>query len=137
MKIVPFDAWHLAAITPQEAQHGEVEYGEAAEYGDAYAATVEGVPVAVGGLVDLGNGTAYAWALLSTEAGPHLLRITREIRFRLDQSPFARIEMAVDAKFLHGCRWAERLGFSFARSDFLADGRPAYIFERVKCHSQT
>ena len=39
MKIVPFDAWHLAAITPQEAQHGEVEQvrghdiGQAAEHG--------------------------------------------------------------------------------------------------------
>ena len=134
MMIVPFDAWHLAAITPQEAQaHEYAADSLASPVGFAWTALDGKNPIACAGLVEIWQGRAYAWAMLSRDAGPHMRWLTREIRFRLSRAHFQRVEMAVDASFANGCRWAEMLGFSMEGlgRKYLPNGHDAFIYARV------
>ena len=91
--------------------------------------------MACAGLVEVWEGRAYAWAILSDNAGPYMLPLTREIRSKLAAAPFRRIEMAVDADFDAGARWAEMLGFRCETpapmAAYLPNGRAAYLYARV------
>ena len=135
MIVAPVLAEHLAQIRPQAAQEGETRaQGLAVPGGDGWAAIVDGRAVAAAGLVELWPGRSYAWALLDKAAGPHMLGITRAIRSRLDASPSRRIEMAVDACFPAGCRFALMLGFeleSRARAYF-PNGNDGLVFVRIR-----
>lgn len=133
MTIVPFDPAHLALMVVQPAQRiAELEHPDAltCPFGEGWTVMVEGRPVTCAGLVETGPGVAYAWAVLSEDAGPHLLRVTREIRSRLATVPFRRVSMAVDAGFPQGLRWAAILGFQYERDGELPNGRRAQIFTR-------
>lgn len=136
LQVVAFTAAHLEHISPQAAQRSEVNSATtAAEYGQAWTALVGGVPIACAGLVEVWHGRAYAWALLAEGAGRYLLPVTREIRSRLEVSGFSRVEMAVDAGFIAGCRWAELLGFKLETPEpmqsYLPNRRPAYLYART------
>lgn len=136
MIVVPYQREHVAQIRAQHAQANEVKIGEApaVEAGDAWSAFVDGQCIGCGGLFPMFPHRAYAWALLGVDAGPHMLAITREVRFRLDSSPFVRVEMAVDHEFPEGRRWAEMLGFEaevLARA-YLPGPRDAWIYIKVK-----
>ncbi|HEY9029647.1 MAG TPA: hypothetical protein VIP05_35490 [Burkholderiaceae bacterium] len=134
--LIPFEPHHLRLITPQPAQEGEFQEQQGAPAGQAWTAVVDGLPICVGGLTEIWRGRAYAWALLTVDAGPHMLGLTREIRSTLDRATFARIEMVVEKDFLAGRRWAEMLGFSLETPEalrcFLPSGRDAWIYSRIK-----
>lgn len=127
----------LRAIDPQPMQStlGEDHVSALGQAGDAYCVLVDGVPVAAGGLVELWEGRAHAWALLGKQAKHHLLPITRAIRKRLASVPFRRIEMAVDAGFPQAIHWADMLGFECETPEpmraYSPDGRACYLFARV------
>lgn len=137
MNIVPLERDHLKAISVQPAQAAEYAHADAlaSPLGIGWAALVDGEPVACAGLVEVWEGRAYAWAILSDNAGPYMRALTREIRSRLDAAPFRRIEMAVDAEFEAGARWAEMLGFRCETpapmAAYLPNGRAAYLYARV------
>ena len=136
LRIAAFEPAHVAQIAPQSAQLGEVNAATtAAEYGTAWTAFAAGAPVCSAGLVEVWQGRAYAWALLSESAGRYMLPLTREIRSRLSASGFARVEMAVDADFDAGRRWAEMLGFTLETPqpmrNYLPNGRDAYLYART------
>lgn len=80
----------------------------------------------------MGADWAYSWAVLGEDAGPHMRSLTRAIRFQLDASPFARIEMWVDKGFAPARRWAELLGYQLRCDGQLPDGRDAWIYARTK-----
>lgn len=134
MKLIDFQPHHARLIVPQEAQKSEVNaQSMAAPYGTAWTAVHDGLPVACGGFIDVWPGRAYAWALIDVDCGPHMLSLTREIRSLVARAPYNRLEMAVDAEFEAGCRWAVLLGFereSLARK-YLPSGRDAWIYARV------
>jgi hypothetical protein len=135
MTLIPFEPHHVSLMTPQAAQFADVAAASPeAISGDAWTAVVDGLPVACGGLIEMWAGRAYAWALLSPEAGPHLLAMTRAIRSRLARASFRRVEMAVDVNFEAGRRWALMLGFEQeARLRcFLPGGRDAWLFARIQ-----
>lgn len=137
MNIVPLERDHLKEISVQPAQAAEYAHADAlaSPLGMGWAALVDGEPVACAGLVEVWEGRAYAWAILSDNAGPYMLPLTREIRSKLDAAPFRRIEMAVDADFDAGARWAEMLGFRCETpapmAAYLPNGRAAYLYARV------
>lgn len=137
MNIVPLEPSHLQAIRVQPAQAAEYAHADAlaSPTGMGWTALVDGEPVACAGLVEVWEGRAYAWAILSDNAGPYMLPLTREIRSKLDAAPFRRIEMAVDADFDAGARWAEMLGFRCETpapmAAYLPNGRAAYLYARV------
>jgi hypothetical protein len=95
----------------------------------------EGVPVACFGVVTVWEGRGYCWALLDRDAGVCMLPLTRAIRSLIEAASFRRIEMAVDAGFDAGCRWAELLGFKRENDRparlFFPDGRDAWLYARV------
>ena len=121
----------------QSAQIPEVEHPDAltAAFGHAWTAMDGEEPMACAGVVEAWSGRAYAWALLSAHAGPHMLALTRVIRSRLSTLRYRRVEMAVDAGFEAGCRWARLLGFHLETPApmraYLPNSRPAYLFARV------
>jgi hypothetical protein len=134
MNIIPFEAHHVSLMTPQSAQAFEVDYAPVeAATGQAWTAVVDGLPVACSGLIELWKNRAQAWALLSADAGPYMLPITREIRFRLASSSFRRIEMAVDVGFDAGIRWAHMLGYEHEATVrcYFPDGRGARLYARI------
>jgi len=79
------------------------------------------------------EGRGYCWALLDRDAGPLMLPLTRAIRSLLAASALRRIEMAVDADFEAGRRWAELLGFKpeYKARSYFPDGRDAWLYARV------
>lgn len=142
MKIVPLTLEHIRQMEPQDAQKGQTlaERLETArvliEQGSAYAAVNEDGVMCVAGITPQWDGRAVAWALLSRDAGPHMVKITRTVRRFLDTIGYRRIEMYVDAQFCNGCRWAEMLGFKNETPDgmagFLPNGNRAFMYGRTQ-----
>lgn len=135
IEFVPLEQHHVRLIRPQVAQAHEVDEASLAAptIGAAWTAVADGLPICCGGLVPVWEGRAYAWALLDRDAGPHMLGLTRRIRSRLDESGWRRIEMAVDADFEAGARWAVLLGFRLEclAPKYLPNGRDAYVYVRL------
>jgi|JI9StandDraft_2_1071091.scaffolds.fasta_scaffold04911_5 hypothetical protein len=137
-QVVPFEPEHILQLDVQEAQRltdDEQARALAAPFGWAWTGMVDGVPVACAGLVEVWQGRAYAWALLARTAGPWMAAITRAVRRALKASTFDRIEMAVDAGFVAGQRWALLLGFELETPRplrrYLPGGRDAYLYAMV------
>lgn len=141
MRIVPFEPDHLKQLLLQPSQAMMQPLLDSAEYaqslkdaGPAYS-LVDGDEVfACAGLIPQWEGRAVAWALISEEAGPHFLRITRAVRRCFDLHPFRRIETAVSHDFQQGHRWAQMLGFTregLMRS-YTPDGRDCDLYARVQ-----
>lgn len=130
MHLIAFELHHLSLIRPQEAQQ---EPMNAMPTGAAWTAVHDGLPLCCGGLVEMWPGRAYAWALLDRDVGPHMLKLTRDIRAVLASSGFRRIEMAVDAGFEPGERWARLLGFvpEVLARRYMPHGGDAWIYVRI------
>jgi hypothetical protein len=132
--VVPLEAGHLQQIRPQAAQVSEVDaQRDFLPVGQAWAAVVDGRALACAGLVEIWPGRAYAWALLDRDAGRHMLALTRAIRSRLAAATWRRVEMAVDAEFAPGARFAEMLGFEreCRAAAYFPNGHDAYVYVRV------
>lgn len=136
-EIVPFEPEHILLMDVQEAQRPEADQaqGLAAPFGYAWTGMADGVPVACAGLVEVWEGRAYAWALLSRHAGRWMSAIVRGLRRGLKATPFRRIEMAVAAGFVAGQRLAVLLGFRLETPapmrQYLPDGQDAYLYAMV------
>jgi hypothetical protein len=136
-EVVPFTPDHIEAMRVQDAQKlpsREQREAMAAPFGRAWTALVDGHPVACAGMVELWEGRAYAWGLIGEDAGPWMRRITRAIRSALGSAGYRRVEIAVDAQFGAGCRWAHLLGFELEAlaKAYMPNGRDAFIYSRVK-----
>lgn len=135
MKVIPFHVNHIELMQVQAAQRDELRAAPPAAFGDAWTAVADGLPIASAGLVDVWPGRAYAWALLGEDVGPWFVSVHRAVLKALARSPARRIEMAVDADFEAGARWAEMLGFKRETPEpmqaYLPNGRPAYLYARV------
>lgn len=134
MIVVPYTPDLARSMDVQRAQLGEAAAESLDAAGPAWAAIADGEVIACAGLVPVWEGRAYAWALLARGAGRHMLRLTRQIRSRLDAAGYRRVEMAVDSGFGAGCRWATLLGFRletpFPMQGYLPNGKAAYLYAR-------
>lgn len=101
----------------------------------AHAAYYRGRCIAAAGVTPKWPGSGTAWAILSEEAGQHMLEITRRCRHMLDIVPFVRLEAYAACDFPAAQRWLTMLGFELevarARS-YTPDGQDAAIFRRIK-----
>ena len=132
-KFAPED---IGAMRIQNAQLAEVNPASLqSPYGYAWTAWAGDSPIICAGIIEVWEGRAYAWALLSQDAGEYMLAMTREIRSRLSALPFRRVEMAVAAGFSAGCRWAKLLGFECETPSpmrgYLPNGGSAWLYARV------
>jgi hypothetical protein len=136
VRLVDFEQWHRDELLVQERQLHELKDAPSRPVGQAWGALVGDHPICIGGLYEIWRGRAYAWALLGRDAGPHMVSLTRAIRFQLDAAPFARIEMVVEKDFRAAARWAVMLGYELetpvALRCFLPSGRDAWIYSRIK-----
>jgi len=138
LRLVPFKGSHLKNFEVQPWQQEEFLNQPCADerIGESWTAYDGEKEVVSAGIVQLWEGRAYVWALLSVHAARHMLEITRIIKLGLDTSPYSRIEMYVDERFEQGQRWAEMLGFEKETEkpmrNYLPGGRGAYLYARVK-----
>lgn len=101
----------------------------------AQSAWLEERCIAAAGLIPMGEGRAFAWALLGREVRPYLLTISRRIVGMLNTCEFRRVEMVVRADFKQGQMWARMLGFECETPEpmraYFADGMAAYQYARI------
>lgn len=143
LRIEPMTAEHARRIQPQEQQAIEsaderVSIAmQQANHGPCWAVLdPTGEVLAIAGVTEVWEGRGIAWSVLSRNAGPHLVALTRSVVRYLDSLSFQRLELYVDAQFAAGCRWARLLGFELETPEpmlrFLPNGSGAYLFARTK-----
>lgn len=103
--------------------------------GDAWTLLEENViPVASAGVYEIWPNRAFAWAILTRDCGPYLLRFTREIIAFLDRCPYRRVETYVLDGFENGVKWMKTLGFKVegqARA-YTPEGFDVLLYARVR-----
>lgn len=102
--------------------------------GVGWAVTDGNITMACGGIVEAWPNRAQSWALFSAEVLPRFRAVHRLVTNVLNDAPWRRIEMDVDAEHAAGIAWATRLGFQNEglRRAYTADGRDVFLFARVK-----
>lgn len=142
MKVVPFQADHLALLVPQPAQRDELAALSRPEAralemaGGAWTVVCDGAVVACGGIAPQRWSRALLWAFLGVKAGRHLLSVFRAARRILALSEYARIETTVRADFDAGHRWIKLLGFELETPDgmkrFGPKGEKYMLYSRTR-----
>lgn len=143
MLVVPFQPDHAMRLVLQPMQAEEKPFLSLANAqalaaaGPCYSALDEdGTVLATAGVIPQWPGRVIAWALIAHNAGPHFVRITREVKRFLATCNARRIEVAVDAAFPAAIRWAEMLGFVRETPQpmraYGLDGRSSYLYALVK-----
>lgn len=140
MHIIPFQPQHLRALVLQEAQAWmqpmlQADYGQSlVKAGPCFTLENEGEIIVCSGLVNMWEGRAQAWALVSERAGAHFVRIFRAMRDFLEMQDTRRIEATVDAGFDAGHRLMKMLGFEYEglMRAYLPDGRDCALYGRVR-----
>ncbi|WP_232343223.1 GNAT family N-acetyltransferase [Burkholderia pseudomallei] len=134
---------HILAVELQPAQAATAdaltrEYAEklCAATRVGWAIVEDGKVLGCGGLVECWENRAQTWALISSALlVPRRFRLVhRMVRRVLDDAPWRRIEMDVDASHAAGIAWAEHLGFEreCVRRKYTAAGRDMLLFARTK-----
>lgn len=132
---------HILAIDLQPAQAG-IAGALTREYAEKLCTLtrvgwtiVDGdVVLGCGGIVEIWENRAQAWTLISSALLRRFRPAHRMVRAVLDDAPWRRIEMDVDAAHTAGIAWAEHLGFvnEGVRRKYTVDGRDVILFARVK-----
>lgn len=138
----PFNAEHLRYLSPQRLQR----YDHAVLLNSEYASIVnsnfglsawDGLRcVAAAGCVPIFGSRAVAWAILSNDAAPYMLRIVRKVRTVMAGLPYRRIEISVRSDFEDGKRFAELIGMTLETPEPMrahgANGEDEYMYAVVK-----
>lgn len=143
MRIVAFRPEHVRALELQDAQQyfsglvSGVEYGLAlAQTGHAFTAMDGDRVIGCSGCVECWDNRAMAWALISKDAGRHMVGIHKAVAGFLAGAKWRRIEATVDVGFEAGMRWMAMLGFKQETPEpmrgYRPDGGDCYLFSRVK-----
>jgi hypothetical protein len=141
MRIVVFEPEHLKKLLLQPSQAmlqptlSDPQYAESLKLGGpAYSGLVGDEVLACMGLVQQWENRAIAWGLISKEAGPHFITITKAVFRTMELHRFRRIETSVRTNFEEGHRWARMLGFKRegTMTAFTPDGTDCDLYARVK-----
>jgi RimJ/RimL family protein N-acetyltransferase len=141
MRIEPLRAWHLQALElqPSQAMFGAIiqqpDYQNMViRAGHAFAAVCDDRVLGCGGMTELWENRAQIWALVSKDAGPHMLGIHRAVEGFLKQTTHRRIEAYVLVGFKPGERWLKRLGFEHEGTmrAYSPEGDDYELFARVR-----
>lgn len=136
MRIEPLKKAHLDHINMQEAQKYVADWMTpeiAAQLQQQLSfAAVEGDEVlGCGGVIEMWEGRAVAWAMLAGNIGNRFLLIHRAVKKFFDTVDYRRIEATVDVGFNPGVRWVEMLGFRLETErmkGFLPNGADAAMY---------
>src|SRR5271169_5706888 len=120
--VEPFQPFHIDLLRAQGVQGPQAREVSIVPQGYATLAKPSGPSVTVrdgdhiilcGGIVDIGLKRGTCWALLSQDAGQHMLFLHRAVRRFLTMQHWQRLEATVEENFSAGCKWVELLGFQF------------------------
>lgn len=138
----PFHINHLVYLTPQEEQKAAraamltTEYAELIGNSFALSAWDGTTCVGAAGCVPIFKHRAVAWALLSSEAAPHMLAISKKVRRVMAALEYKRIEISVHSTFEAGNRFARLIGMRLETPEPLkahgANGEDEYMYAMVK-----
>ena len=141
--IEPYQPFHMHLLLAQGVQPmfvGRISYvpgvsDRLGHMGTALAAIQDGRVLCVGGLIPIGPRIGHLWAVLSAEAGQHMLSLHRATRRFLSCQIAPRIEATVEMGFAPGCRWLTLLGFECETPNgmrgFGEDGGTYLLFSKV------
>lgn len=140
MQVIPYLPEHLRTLQLQPAQSGYSQqpfddaYSEYLAHGQSFSAVADGRVIACAGVMELWQNRGMAWALLSSDAGRHFVKVHRAVSRFLDLSELPRIEAYVDEDFAQGHRWITALGFTKEglMRKFTPEGRDAVLYSRVR-----
>lgn len=139
MKIIPYEAAHIARLEHQKAEVLGVSY-VTPEYtqrlvaaGPAYSALHDGRILACCGLADSGFGMGVLWAFIAANTRTHFISLDRAARRFIESSGFRRIEASTPEHFKPGCRWLSLLGFENEglMRQFTPDGMNHWRYARL------
>lgn len=140
MRVIPYEAEHLAMLDAQDAQRylsawvGD-EQAKSLEDTPSYTAVHEDRVLCCAGILPIWQGRAVAWAYMDRRAGEHFIALHRRVQQFLDQCYVQRIEAHVDREFEAGHRWARMLGFDMEAermTAFRPDGGDCSLYARVR-----
>lgn len=117
MQIERFQPDHLRRLLlqPSQAFLGESmsdpAYGEMLAQSTSFSAIDGDQVVGCAGIIPMWEGRSVAWALLSADIGPRMVKIHRAAVRLLAFQTCRRIEATCDVRFEPARRWLEMLGF--------------------------
>lgn len=134
---------HLKLINPTEFQQEDLqllltpEYAHMMKEGTSVSMWVGVRCFAVAGIIPVyPMRKALAWSLVSKDAGPYMLRLTKALKKYLNDDPIPRIEMFVNSEFKQGHQWAKMLGFVCETPEGMKKHSPVgedeHLYARVK-----
>lgn len=143
MRVEAYRPEHLRTLELQEAQSyfgidtKSEDYAKALQnFGNSFTALDGDRIIACAGCVEIWDNRAMAWALVSKDAGRHMLGVHRAVSGFLMAAKWRRVEAYVDAGFDAGMRWMDLLGFRQESPEpmraFRPDGGDCYMFARTK-----
>jgi hypothetical protein len=99
-----------------------------------YAATHQGVVLAMGGVMPFWQGRVFGWMLMGDNLGRRMAVVHRYVSRFLDEQDADRIETVVLDGFDAGHRWAQMLGFEWEglMKKWGADGCDYHLYARVR-----
>lgn len=122
MTVEPFQLYHLKLLHAQGVQpaqarqvsHLPASYDSVARLPGLSMTVRHGEDIVLcGGVLPTAPNMGLLWAVLSAQAGAHMVWLHRATRRFLEINPPRRIEATVEDGFPAGCRWLEMLGFEF------------------------
>jgi hypothetical protein len=141
IRVVKMKPHHLQELRLQPMQEGlsatitDDAYAQSlAETDYAFAVLAGGKVIACAGCLEMWENRAYAWSMISKDAGPHFFGFLRVVDGFLKQAPWRRIEAAVQSDFAQAHRMIRLLGFEFEgrMRAFSVDGVDNDLYARVR-----
>lgn len=143
MRVEAYRPEHLRSLELQQAQAHFRGRADDADYaralaipGNSFTALDGDRVIACSGCVEVWDNRAMAWALVSQDAGRHMLGVHRAVHGFLMAAKWRRVEAYVDAGFDAGMRWMDLLGFQLETPEpmraFRPDGGDCFLFSRTK-----
>jgi hypothetical protein len=115
--IEPFRAVHADLLFAGGVQESQVSLNPksgvtlASLPGCALTARADGRVICCGGVVPFFPWLGVLWAILSWDAGIHMVELHRAVGRFLNAQSYRRMEASVPTSFGAGCRWLTLLGF--------------------------
>lgn len=142
MQIEPFQAAHMLALDPQEAQRPHLRWmnSSIAEAASAFfsftAVDEQGRIIGCAGIAPAESGDLVAWAVFSSLIERHALAITRAVKSGLDLHAARRVVAHIHPDHVKAASFAKRLSFKFeeARADLHPGGMTLHVYVREGRH---
>lgn len=138
MHIVPLKEEHITQIEMQNGQHYisafiSPEMRAQLQAGMSFTALDGDTILGCAGVIEMWEGRAQAWAILSGKCGRNFVGIHRAVASFLSLKQYRRLEATADINFEPGHKWLKMLGFAAETERmkfYLPNGADATMYVR-------